>query len=133
MEITKGNQKGKEAELVTNNESNEEISELVERGKRIRYIRENILKMNKAQLGREIGVAGQYINLVEEGKRSLVYKSLRKLCVLTGYSSDYILFGLDDKAINETRELLKDYTYEEIILEIDTLKAIAKVIKSKKA
>ena len=83
--------------------------EQIERGKRIKNIRENELLMNKTQLAERIGVSAQFLGLVEEGRGNLVYKSIRKLRDLSGHSADYILFGLDDDIINEARD---DYLSE---------------------
>ena len=38
--------------------------EQIERGKRIKNIRENELHMNKTQLAKEIGVSSQFLGLV---------------------------------------------------------------------
>lgn len=100
-----------------------------QRGKRIKYIRENELKMNKTQLGKVIGISGQFLGLVEEGKGNLVYKSLKKLKDLSGHSSDYILYGVDDNILEETREFLKKYSDKEIIEAIGIIKEIALTIK----
>ena len=88
--------------------------EQFERGKRIKAIRENELNMNKTQLAKEIGVSGQFLGLVEEGKGNLVYKSIKKLMLLSGHSSDYILFGLDDSNIDKTKKCLANYTESQI-------------------
>ena len=85
-------------------EKNLERIEQIERGKRIKNIRENELHMNKTQLAREIGVSSQFLGLVENGKGNLVYKSIKKLRNLSGHSSDYILFGIDDSSISETKK-----------------------------
>ena len=103
--------------------------EQIERGLRIKHIREKELKMKKSELGRKLGVSGQFIGLVEEGKGNLSYKSIKKLKYLCGHSSDYILFGLDDDMILETRECLEKYSDEEVIKAINTLKEIALFIK----
>ena len=58
------------------NEVDLEKLEQIERGKRIKNIRENELHMNKTQLAKEIGVSGQFLGLVEDGKGNLVYKSI---------------------------------------------------------
>lgn len=100
-----------------------------ERGERIKKIREQELKMNKAQLGKEIGISGQFLGLVEEGKGNLVYKSIKKLRDLSGHSSDYILYGLDDNIIQETRKCLEKYSEQEIIQAINVIKEIALFIK----
>lgn len=91
-----------------------EMEEKIERGKRIKNIRENELHMNKTQLGREIGLSGQFVGLVEEGRGNLVYSSLKKLSRLSGHSTDFILFGLDDSVIAETRKILETYTDKQL-------------------
>ena len=105
-------------------------NEQVERGKRIKYIREKELKLNKTQLAKKIGISSQFLGLVEEGKGNLVYKSLKLLRDLSGHSADYILFGLDDKIISKTNEYLKQYSEEEIINAIDMLKNISLLLKN---
>lgn len=104
--------------------------EKIERGKRIKYIRENELQMNKTQLGKEIGVSGQFLGLVEEGKGNLVYKSIKKLKNLSGHSSDYILYGLDDNIIEKTKICLEEYSEAQIINAINLIKQITLLIKS---
>ena len=107
-----------------------EKKDKVARGKRIKGIRENELKMNKTQLGKEIGVSSQFLGLVEEGKGNLVYKSIKKLKDLSGHSSDYILYGLDDSMIRTTKKVLENYSEEEIIQAIETIKNISIFIKN---
>lgn len=46
-----------------------EKQEQIARGKRIRDIRENELKLNKTDLAKEIGISSQFLGLVEERKR----------------------------------------------------------------
>lgn len=65
------------------NKKNIEKIEQKERGLRIKRIREQELKMKKTELGKEIGVSGQFLGLVEEGKGNLVYKSIKKLKYLS--------------------------------------------------
>jgi len=103
-----------------------------ERGERIKHIRENELKMNKTELGKHLGISGQFVGLVESGKGNLVYKSVKKLKQLSGHSADYILFGLDDSIINETKIGLEKYTEEEIIQAINAIKEIAIFLKKSK-
>ena len=112
-------------------EKNLEKLEQIERGKRIKYIRENELHMNKTQLAREIGVSSQFLGLVENGKGNLVYKSLKRLRNLSGHSSDYILFGIDDSSISETKKILEQYSEMEISEAIKLLNNIAIFIRNK--
>ena len=48
-----------------------EKEEQLIRGKRIKNIRENELRLNKSDLARKIGVSSQFLGLVEEGKGNL--------------------------------------------------------------
>ena len=107
-----------------------EKQEQILRGKRIKYIRENELHMNKTQLAKEIGISSQFLGLVEEGRGNLVYRSIRKLRDLSGHSADYILYGLDDTILNRTRELLSKYTDKEIKTAMNVIKDISIFIKN---
>ena len=112
------------------NEKALEKFEQKERGLRIKKIREHELKMKKSELGRKIGVSGQFIGLVEDGKGNLMYKSIKKLMKLSGHSADYILYGMDDDIIMQTRDLLKIYSDQEVIQSIESIKKIALFIKN---
>ena len=105
--------------------------EQIERGKRIKNIRENELHLNKSQLARKIGVSSQFLGLVEDGKGNLVYKSIKKLKDISGHSSDYILYGLDDSMIKETNEILEKYDEKQIKAALRMLKNIGLFIKNK--
>ena len=107
-----------------------EKQEQILRGKRIKYIRENELHMNKTQLAKEIGISSQFLGLVEEGRGNLMYKSIRKLRDLSGHSADYILYGLDDTIINKTKELLSSYNDKEIETAMNVIKDISIFIKN---
>ncbi len=111
-------------------ERNLEKLEQIERGKRIKNIRENELHMNKTQLAKEIGVSSQFLGLVENGKGNLVYKSIKKLRNLSGHSSDYILFGIDDNSISKTKKVLEQYSEIEISQAMKFLNDIAVFIKN---
>ena len=108
-----------------------EKREQIERGKRIKNIRENELHLNKSQLARIIGVSSQFLGLVEDGKGNLVYKSIKKLKDISGHSSDYILYGLDDSMIKETNEILEKYDEKQIKAALQMLKNIGLFIKNK--
>lgn len=107
-----------------------EKQEQISRGRRIKYIRENELHMNKTQLAKEIGISSQFLGLVEEGRGNLVYRSIRKLRDLSGHSADYILYGLDDTIINKTKELLSTYSDKEIETAMNIIKDISIFIKN---
>lgn len=122
---------GEVCEELKTKEIDTEKLEQIERGKRIKKIREEKLQMNKAEFGRKIGISGQFVGLVEDGKGNLTYKSLKKLMNLSGHSADYILYGLDDSIINDTKKLLKKYKEDEIIKAINILKEIALFMNEK--
>ena len=97
----------------------------IARGKRIKDIRENELNMTKTQLAKEIGVSSQFLGLVEEGKGNLVYSSIRKLRKISGHSSDYILYGLDDTVIQKTKDLIATHSEEEISAALEIIKKLS--------
>ena len=113
-----------------NKNIDQEKIEQIERGKRIKSIRENELHMNKTQLAKEIGISGQFLGLVEDGKGNLVYKSIKKLKDLSGHSADYILFGLDDTMIEETKKCLEKYSEAQLTNAIETIKDITVFLKT---
>ena len=106
-----------------------DIHEQIERGKRIKNIRENELHLNKSQLARKIGVSSQFLGLVEAGKGNLVYKSIKNLKDISGHSSDYILYGLDDEILKNTNRFLERYTEFELINAINILRSITFFIR----
>lgn len=106
-----------------------EKQEQYERGQRIKYIREKELHMSKTELAEKIGTSSQFLGLVEDGKGNLVYYSLKKLREVSGHSTDYILFGVDDSSINTTKQLLQDYNEEEISGALDVIKKLSLFIK----
>ena len=98
-------------------------------GERIRCIR-NEMKLSKVALAKELGITGQFLGVVEGGKSIISYDKLKKLCDLTGYSADYILFGKDDKSVTETKKQLEDFSEDQIQDACDAIKKIAVFIKS---
>ena len=89
--------------------------------------------MNKSQLARLLGISSQFLGLVEEGKGNLVYRSIKNLKDISGHSSDFILYGLDDTLIKETNEILKKYDEKQIKEGLKILKNIGLFIKDKNA
>lgn len=108
-----------------------EKQEQYERGQRIKYIREKELHMSKTELAEKIGTSSQFLGLVEDGKGNLVYYSLKKLREVSGHSTDYILFGVDDSSISKTKQLIQDYSEEEIVGALDVIKKLSLFIKEK--
>lgn len=111
--------------------SNDEldIQERIDRGKRIKFIREEELKMTKTMLARKLGISSQFLGLVEEGKGNLMYNSLKKLRQVSGHSSDFILYGLDDNILRDTNRFLERYSEFEIINAINILRSITFLIR----
>ncbi len=103
----------------------------VEIGKRVEKIRKEMNK-TKEKLSRELGITPQYLGIVEKGDSALSYSKLKKLCEISGYSSDYILFGKDIKIEEKTKMLLDEFSYEEIQNACETIKQIAIFIKETK-
>lgn len=108
-----------------------EKQEQIARGKRIKYIRENELKLNKTDLAKKIGVSSQFLGLVEDGKGNLVYRSIKLLRDLSGHSADYILYGLDDSVLAETKAYLEKYSEQELMEGLGILKNLSVLLKAK--
>ena len=106
-----------------------EKQEQIARGKRIKFIRENELHLNKTDLAKKIGISSQFLGLVEEGKGNLVYRSIKLLRNLSGHSADYILYGFDDNVITKTKEYLDFYSDEELIKAFEILKNLSFLIR----
>lgn len=109
----------------------ETSQEKINRGLRIKNIRENELHYSKARLARSLGISGQFLGLVEDGKGNLMYNSLKKLCEISGHSADYILFGLDDNIISKTKELLQSYSDFDIINALNIIRGVSLFIKNR--
>lgn len=109
-----------------------EKQEQINRGKRIKNIRENELKLNKSELASKIGISSQFLGLVEEGKGNLMYRSIKLLRILSGHSADYILFGLDDTVIEKTKQYMEYFSENEIQYGLNILKDLTYLIKNKK-
>lgn len=86
--------------------------------------------MTKIQLGKEIGISGQFLGLIENGRGNLVYPSLKKLMNISGHSADYILFGLDDSIISNTQKILDKYQDKQIIESIKLIENISIFMKN---
>lgn len=112
--------------------NNEELNEQILRGKRIKNIRENELRLNKTDLAKLIGISSQFLGLVENGRSNLTYRSLRLLREISGHSADFILFGLDDNVLVKTKEYLEFFSEDELKHGLDILKELVYVIKNKK-
>ena len=108
---------------------NKDIELRKEMGERIRKIR-NEMKMTKEALAKKLGVTGQFLGVVECGRSTISYDKLKKLCEISGYSADYILFGKDVNIVLKTKNLLQDYTDEQIIGACEMLKKMALIIKN---
>ena len=108
-----------------------EKQEQIIRGKRIKNIRENELRLNKSDLARQIGISSQFLGLVEEGKGNLSYRSIKMLRDLSGHSADYILFGLDDDILKTTKIFLQRYDEKELMGALDMVKEVAFILRTK--
>ena len=108
-----------------------EKKEQYERGQRIKFIREHELHMSKTQLAAKIGTSSQFLGLVEEGKGNLVYYSIGKLREVSGHSSDYILYGVDDESIEHTKKLLENYSDIDIAEALSVIEKLSRFIRKK--
>lgn len=97
-------------------------------GKRIKAIRES-MNMNKENFAKLLGISGQYLGIVEKGKSCLSVEKLQILCNISNLSADYILFGKEDISIEQTKEVLSQFTEEQIRNGCEALNNLALFIK----
>lgn len=97
-------------------------------GKRIKNIREN-MGMTKESFAKQIGISGQYLGLIEHGKNFLSIEKLKVLCDFTNLSADYILFGKNPSTVADTKNMLTEFTENQIEVGCDMLKKLALLIK----
>ena len=109
-----------------------EIEEQIARGKRIKNIRENELKLNKSDLAKQIGVSSQFLGLVENGKGNLMYRSIKRLRDLSGHSADYIIYGLDDTVLARTKKYMEYFSEDELRNGLNILNDLIYLLKNKK-
>lgn len=109
-----------------------EIEEQIARGKRIKNIRENELKLNKSDLAKQIGVSSQFLGLVENGKGNLMYRSIKRLRDLSGHSADYIIYGLDDTVLDRTKKYMEYFSEDELRNGLNIINDLIYLLKNKK-
>ena len=84
------------------------IIDNVKVGERIRRIREG-LKMYRETFSEMINISDLFLGQIERGERSLSVKTLSRISITTGFSTDYILFGINENnsAINKINNILE--------------------------
>lgn len=107
----------------------EEEKSKKDRGIRIKFIREHELKMNKRELGKCIGVTGQFVGVVEDGKANFNYKNIKRISDLTGHTTDYILFGLSEEPLEIARKCVTKFTYEEMCKAFEIMNEVSRLIR----
>lgn len=110
--------------------TNLEREDMIQRGLRIKHIRENELHMTKTKLAKEIGTSSQFLGVVEDGKGNLMYENLHKLREISNHSADYILFGIDDEVLKKTKILLQRCSELELINAAEIIKRMAIFIRN---
>ena len=78
-----------------------------------------------------IGDSGVYKDLERHRYATFSVESIKNLKDISGHSSDYILYGLDDSMIKETNEILEKYDEKQIKAALRMLKNIGLFIKNK--
>ncbi len=97
-------------------------------GLRIRDIREK-MNLTKEELAEKLGISGQYLGMIEKGKNNISIENLKILCDLSGFSSDYILFGKEENITDNTKKLLQKFSKEQIEYGCKTLMDLALFLK----
>ena len=96
-------------------------------GRRIENLRHD-RKLTQAQLGRIVGVSGQYVGKIEKGLNKPSVELIDAICRATGVSIDYILFGVSNPYNNVA--LLMELSPEQLEIGFDILKRLAEFINT---
>jgi len=99
-------------------------------GKRIEKIRRD-RGMTKEQFAKHIGITGQFLGTIENGENCFSIDKLIKFCEKMNVSADYILLGKINFYDNSIKEILKDVNEEQLKNELETIKSIVRLIKSR--
>ena len=103
-------------------------------GERIRAIREGF-HMSREKFSEMIDISEVFLGQIERGERSLSIKTLKKIVIYTGVSSDYVLFGNSEnneytskinRILNKCSESTLKYIYELIHSSFSFFKKINK-------
>ena len=68
----------------------------LEIGSRIRNIREN-MNLSRYSFSEKVNISEIFLSQIERGEKSLSLNTLINICVNTGCSADYLLFGKTDE------------------------------------
>lgn len=98
-------------------------------GLRIKLIREN-MNLSKEEFAKNIGISSQFLGMVEKGNNFLSIPKLKQLCEFTNLSADFILFGKNNNLINDTKNILQNYSETQIEIGCDIIKKLAILIKN---
>lgn len=81
----------------------------LEIGNRIRNIRES-LKYSRETFSELIDISESFLSQIERGEKSISLKTLMSISSHSGFSTDYILFGVEDNnsTVKKINKLLVD-------------------------
>lgn len=99
-------------------------------GGRIKKIRCE-MDMTKDSLAKALGITGQFLGVVESGRSAMSYENLKKLCDMSGYTADYILYGRDAHLLYDTGDLLQEFSERELQDACELIKKMAAIIRYK--
>ena len=68
----------------------------LEIGSRIRNLREN-MNLSRCSFSEKINISEIFLSQIERGEKSLSLNTLISICIHTGCSADYLLFGKTDE------------------------------------
>jgi len=98
-------------------------------GKRVTLIRRDIMHMTKCDFAKLIGMKNQYLGAVEKGERGLTTEKIIQICKCCNISSDYLLFGVQDKTKEDVKTNLKKYSETDIDMAFDIMKDLSLLLK----
>jgi len=98
-------------------------------GERVTLIRRDIMHMSKCDFAKLIGMKNQYLGAVEKGTRGLTTEKIIKICKCCNISSDYLLFGVENKNREDAKNELNKYSDSEIDKAFEIMKDLSILLK----
>ena len=99
-----------------------------EMGTRIMELRKD-KGYSREKLAELVGISSKFLYEIEIRKTGFSVNTLRGISQALDISSDYILFGKDNNVIDNTKNLLSDFTSDQIQTGCNMLKELADLIK----
>jgi len=95
----------------------------------MRKVRKEELKFSLEEMAEKCGITANHLGRLERGKFLITTKILNKFCIITGISSEYLLYGKVKNNNSITRERIDNYLDKATIQELKAYYRMLSIIK----